>query len=117
MSSRWGLRQKSQKRVDEEAIRRAVLIATYKRDSAEQPICRAARAGAPGRCGGPRDGHEIIPRSAWAKGYLVVDNVITVCRDHHHWIDTHPDEAHALGLHGYSWQIPKLFTIGVDDAD
>lgn len=55
-------------------------------------------------CGGHLDPHEIIPRSAWQLGYLEVDNVVMVCRRHHEWIDNHPDEAFALGLHGYSWQ-------------
>lgn len=60
----------------------------------------------PVTCGGPLDAHEVIPRSAWAAGWLVVDNVVTVCRRHHDWIGDHPAAAELLGLHGYSWQVP-----------
>ena len=67
-------------------------------------------AGAPGPCGGPDDVHEIIPRSAWAKGYLVDENCILVCRRHHDWIGDNPAAAHELGLHGFSWERP---TVGV----
>lgn len=58
------------------------------------------------RCAGPLDVHEIIPKSAWRDGYLVDSNCVTVCRAHHRWIDNRPDEAHALGLHGFSWERP-----------
>lgn len=57
-------------------------------------------------CHGPLDGHEVIPRSGWPGGHLVVENVATVCRAHHRWIDRNLIEAHALGLHGYSWERP-----------
>ena len=54
----------------------------------------------------PLDVHEIIPRSAWPDGELVESNCILVCRRHHHCIDDHPDLAHQMGLHGYSWERP-----------
>lgn len=50
------------------------------------------------------DTHEVIPRSAWAGGWLALDNVLMVCRAHHRWIDEHPAEARALGLHAESWE-------------
>lgn len=56
------------------------------------------------RCGGPLDPHEIIPRSVWPGGERVVMNIAIICRNHHCWIDNHPDAAHAVGLHGYSWE-------------
>lgn len=57
-------------------------------------------------CRGRLDPHEIIPRSAWAAGELVVENVVMICRRHHDWVGDFPDAAHAVGLHGYSWERP-----------
>lgn len=57
-------------------------------------------------CTGPLDCHEIIPRSAWAAGWLEPSNIVLVCRLHHDWIGEHPDAAHLLGLHGYSYERP-----------
>ena len=62
--------------------------------------------GAPVRCQGPLDVHEVIPRSAWAAGWLEVDNCTVLCRAHHEWVTDHPAEAHRLGLHGFSWERP-----------
>lgn len=56
----------------------------------------------PGPCRYPLDVHEIIPRSAWRDGWLHDTNCVLVCRAHHEWIDNYPDEAHEIGLHGYS---------------
>lgn len=58
------------------------------------------------RCGGRMDPHEIIPRSAWPGGELVVANVVMICRRHHQWVDANPVLAHAVGLHGFSWERP-----------
>lgn len=69
--------------------------------------CRAGAFGYAHVCAGPLDVHEIIPRSAWAAGYLVPSNTILVCRKSHDWIGNHPVDAHALGLHGYSWERPR----------
>lgn len=97
-----GLRPVSKKREAEEAARREVRQIVRSRDRA----CRAKGAVPDVHCNGPLDVHEVIPRSAWAKGYLVVDNCVLVCRAHHDWIDDNPDQAHELGLHGYSWEKP-----------
>lgn len=81
----------------------------YERDQAVERAmardhwkCRAAFLVPEVECNGRLDAHEIIPRSAWADGIYDVDNIAAVCRAHHHWIDRHPTDAHALGLHGYS---------------
>lgn len=95
------MRQMSKKREAERAERAKVREAVRRRDGS----CRA-RDVAPGRCGGPLDVHEVIPRSAWRAGYLVVDNCLLVCRRHHDWIGAEPDAAHDLGLHGYSYERP-----------
>lgn len=52
------------------------------------------------------DVHEIIPRSAWPDGELVESNCVLICRRHHIWIDQHPELAHEIGLHGFSWERP-----------
>lgn len=96
------LRPISAKRQAEQAQRRDVVRQARDRDRG----CVAHRVGVPGRCWGPLDVHEVIPRSAWRAGYLVLGNVVTVCRGAHDWIGDHPDEAHALGLHGYSYERP-----------
>lgn len=76
------------------------------------PIRAAALTGVAGMmvpviaCWHELDVHEIIPRSTWPDGELVADNCILVCRRHHIWIDQHPEAAHAMGLHGYSWERP-----------
>lgn len=57
-------------------------------------------------CWNELDVHEIIPRSAWPDGELEPSNCILICRRHHIWIDQHPEVAHAMGLHGYSWERP-----------
>lgn len=54
------------------------------------------------QCRRPLDVHEIIPRSAWRDGWLDDTNCVLVCRAAHDWIGDHPDEAHEIGLHGYS---------------
>lgn len=59
------------------------------------------------RCSGPLDPHEVIPRDAWRAGYLVLDNVVMLCRHHHEWVTVNPTEAHKLKLHGYSWERPQ----------
>jgi hypothetical protein len=99
----FGIRPESDKHRDERAEREAVKRRVRARDGGQ---CQARDLVPAIRCSGPRDVHEIIPRSAWRAGYLVVDNCIVTCRIHHEWIHHHPDEAHALGLHGYSWEVP-----------
>lgn len=96
-------RRESAKHKAEAQQRRAVVSAAFARDGRR---C-VAKDIAPGWCDGPLDPHEVIPRSAWRAGYLVLDNVVIVCRAHHDWIGENPDAAHAAGLHGYSWQVPS----------
>jgi hypothetical protein len=60
--------------------------------------------GYPITCSGPLDVHEVIPRSVWPDGELVVSNCVCVCRRHHEWIDGHPAAALVVGLHGHSWE-------------
>lgn len=62
--------------------------------------------GVPVECSGPLDVHEVIPRSVWPDGELEPSNCVLVCRRHHQWIGDHPDLAHEMGLHGYSWERP-----------
>jgi hypothetical protein len=64
--------------------------------------CQAEKLVPEVECATHLDPHERIPRSVWAEGIYELDNVITVCRSHHRWIDNHPEEAHELGLHGYA---------------
>ena len=59
-------------------------------------------------CGGDLECHEIIPRSAWAAGWLVLENCVSICHRHHTWIGDHPADAHAFGLHGFSYERPDV---------
>lgn len=64
---------------------------------------------APIACGGiGLEAHEIIPRSAWAAGWLVLDNIASLCPRHHQWVTEHPEAAHAIGLHGFSYERPDV---------
>lgn len=101
--SHRGLRQESDKHKSERSER--VTVERFVR--ARDRTCRAPAMGAPGRCGGTNDVHEIIPRSVWRKGYLVAENCVLVCRAHHDWIDNNVDDAHDVGLHGYSYERPQ----------
>lgn len=95
-----GLRDESEKHAHERAERDRVVREVRNRDRG----CRAREVVSSPRCSGPLDVHEIIPRSAWRRGYLDVDNCIVVCRGHHDWIGDNPGAAHDVGLHGYSWE-------------
>ena len=53
------------------------------------------------------EAHEVIPRSAWRDGWLVLDNIKSLCPRHHQWVTEHPKAAHAIGLHGFSYERPK----------
>lgn len=61
---------------------------------------------APVACGGQLEAHEIIPRDAWAAGWLVLDNVVSLCSVHHSFVTNSPNAGAAIGLHGYSWERP-----------
>lgn len=76
-----------------------ILVAVTEANIPCQPI--------PRECGGPLDAHEVIPRTAWPGGHLVLDNVVMICRRHHDWVGDNLNAAAALGLHGYSWQRPE----------
>lgn len=91
----------SEKRIGNRELRARLCERVLARDGHR---CVAGRAVPTVACSGPLDVHEVIPRSAWAKGYLVLSNCRTVCRAHHDWIGLHPLEAHRLGLHGFSWE-------------
>lgn len=100
--SRKPIPSQSTKRKGERLARAEVVLAARRRDGG----CVARTLVPDVECRGGLDGHERIPRSAWPGGHLVLSNVVTVCRGHHRWIDGHEIEAHALGLHGYSWERP-----------
>jgi 5-methylcytosine-specific restriction endonuclease McrA len=73
--------------------------------------CEAEKLDTGIRCGffGKRsqlEVHERIPRSLYPGGHLDVENTIALCPRHHDWVDEHQDEAHAVGLHGKSWERP-----------
>lgn len=92
---------------DRGQCRAAQIITAYTMGRFIMPIEMAAAAAmqlVP--CAGRLDPHEIIPRSAWPGGELVVDNVVLICRNHHRWVGDHPSMAHAVGLHGFSWERP-----------
>lgn len=110
---RGWLAPRSQRALDALPERARVVDAAFERD---RGYCQAERLVPVVRCGGRLDPHEVIPRSAWAGGYLVVSNVLMVCRNHHDWIGDHPDAAHVLGLHGYSWNRPPDLECGHDSA-
>jgi len=106
------MRQVSKKRAKLLPTRAKVCAAVRQRDSnrcqavdrlygATLPV--AAVAALPKACGGPLDCHEIIPKSAWAGGWLVESNVILVCRSHHDFIGNWPEAAALAGLHAFSW--------------
>lgn len=80
-------------------VRTAALVRDRDRCQAEHRVPEV-------RCGGPLDPHELVPRSAWAEGQYVLDNVLTVCRRHHDWIDDNPAAAHDRDLHRFSWERP-----------
>lgn len=94
---------RSSRREDERPLRLRLVEVVLERDGHR---CRAERSVPQVRCEGELDVHEIIPRSAWRDGYLVLWNCVSVCRKHHDWIGDHPTEAHRLGLHGWSWEAP-----------
>ncbi len=55
-------------------------------------------------CTGPLEVHHIAPRSVALSRVLDLANGVTLCSSHHHWVTHHPAEAHAIGLHRYSWE-------------
>ena len=102
-ASRKPLPLVSSRRKREKPQRDAVRAAVLERDGYE---CQAAGLVLHVACWGPLDVHEPIPRSAWPGVHLLPDRATSICRGHHCWVDANPAEAHALGLHGYSWERP-----------
>lgn len=96
---RGRLNQVSPRRAARAAERERIVQRAFARD---RFTCQAAKLVPDVECSRRLDPHERIPRSAWADGIYDLDNVLTICRNHHRWIDLHETEAHALGLHGYS---------------
>ncbi len=94
----------SAKRKAEKPARAGVVAQVLLRDGNR---CRAAGI-APGACQGPLDVHEVIPRSVRPGAHLDPDGAIAICRLHHSWVGDHPAEAHALGLHGFSYERPPM---------
>lgn len=111
LARRSGLSPESPKRKKERAAYRRMKAAVYERDG---HTCQAAALVPDVACGGPLDPQHVIPRSAWAGGRLVAENVLCVCRRHHDWIGSHKQAAADLGLHGWSWS-PRP-TEGTHDA-
>lgn len=94
------LRQRSEKRVKEDAEFAKVRKAVMKRDG----HCMAPIDW--GLCGGPWDSlsgglwdaHHIVSRARDKTLALEPSNLITLCRRHHDWVHDHPLEAEAFGL-------------------
>jgi hypothetical protein len=98
---RTALRSMSKKRRSLLALRRQVVATVHQRDQVCQAAARLPQIG----CGGPLDVHEVVPRSVDTAGWLNPDRAMLVCRVHHAWIGDHPLDAHALGLHRFSWEL------------
>lgn len=49
------------------------------------------------------DMHEVLKRS---RGGSILDpsNIKLLCRPHHEWTESHPNEAHAAGFLRHSWE-------------
>jgi hypothetical protein len=89
----------SPRRAERARERQQVVDRAFARD---RWTCRAEKL-VPGiECSAHLDAHERIPRSVWPEGMYELDNILSVCRAHHRWIDRNPDAAHDLGLHGYA---------------
>jgi hypothetical protein len=95
----------SPKRRSQQATRDAVIEAVLDRDRG----CRGVGLIPNHVCGfipGRKalEVHEVIPRSAWAEGYLVESNCVALCAVAHNWVDANPSAAHEVGLHKFSWE-------------
>lgn len=93
--------QRSARVLAELPERARVVDTAWERDKGR---CQAEQLVPDVRCGGPIDVHELVPRSCWPKGYLVLTNTVLICRSHHMWVDSNPAAAHAVGLHKMSWE-------------
>jgi hypothetical protein len=100
LGRRGTLAPESDRRKRERPTYRRMRAAVFERDG---HACQAAALVPSVACWGPLDPQHVIPRSAWAGGRLVADNVLSVCRGHHEWIGANKTAAADLGLHGWSW--------------
>lgn len=101
------LRPVSRKKRDTFAARTKVIIRVHERDITcrfEHHCTMLGYSALDTVCSGPLDVHEIIPRSVYPGAELDVDNCVLLCRRHHEFVGDHPDIAHILGLHGFSWE-------------
>ena len=90
----------SPKRAAERATRRQVCDEVFERSGGQcEAVDKLVHT-----CGGPFDVHELVRRSQWAAGYLVVSNCVLVCRVAHDWIGANPETAVEVGLSKWSWQ-------------
>lgn len=55
-------------------------------------------------CAGRIEVHHIAARSARPDLIADSDNMICLCQSHHRWVGDHPNDAHEVGLHRYSWE-------------
>jgi hypothetical protein len=100
---RKALRRMSDKRRALQDDLRALKVEAWARDRG----CRAALIVPEVPCAGPLDLDHV--RSLGRGGArLSLDNVAILCRAHHDWKDTHPDEANRRGLWPHSWETPPV---------
>lgn len=86
------LKQRSDKRVKEDAAFAKVRAGVVRRDR------HCMRPIELGWCGGGLDVHHVVSRARDKTLALDPDNLITLCRRHHDWCHDHPLEATKLGL-------------------
>lgn len=86
------MRQRSEKRVKEDAEFAPIRKAAFERDQR----CMAPIAW--GKCFGQWTPHHIVPGARDKTLRLVLSNVATLCLGHHDWVHDHPAEATELGL-------------------
>lgn len=104
---RTRLRPVSTKRAEQAEARSKVIEQTLDRAGRK---CQAKDLVPHITCGSPfRDRpkletHEVIPRDVYPNAHLDVENTVALCQLHHDWVTEHPTDAHAVGLHGYSWE-------------
>lgn len=94
---------KSAKRISQKELRDRICELALRRAGYR---CEAVELVPHITCDGRLDVHEVIPRSAWPGGHLVLSNTKALCRAHHTWVGEHQEAAHDLGLHGWSWERP-----------
>lgn len=96
------LRSMSHRTADRMSERQDAVARAMRRDGYR---CQARDLVLDVACWGPLDGHEPLTRARGGDPYDV-NQIVTVCRGHHEWIDREQDKAHALGLLRHSWEGP-----------